>query len=85
MAHTGILTVLTDTKRLELPIAEGMSVLEVLSDAGVGDIHAPCGGNGLCGKCLVQEIGEGFLPLHSDEKRLLSPSLWNNTFVLPAG
>lgn len=75
MAHTGILTVLTDTKRLELPIAEGMSVLEVLSDAGVGDIHAPCGGNGLCGKCLVQEIGEGFLPLHSDEKRLLSPSL----------
>lgn len=75
MAHSGILTVLTDTKRLELPIAEGMSVLEVLSDAGVGDIHAPCGGNGLCGKCLVQEVGEVSLPLHPDERRLLSASL----------
>ncbi len=75
MAHTGILTVLTDTKRVELPIAEGMSVLDVLSDAGLGDIFAPCGGNGLCGKCLVQEVGETSLILHPDERRLLSPSL----------
>jgi len=74
MAKNGVLTVITDGKRVELPIAEGMSVLDVLSDAGVGDIHAPCGGNGLCGKCLVQEIGEGYLSLHPDELRLLSAS-----------
>lgn len=75
MAYTGILTIISEGNPLVLPIAEGMSVLDVLSDAGLGDISAPCGGNGLCGKCLVQEIGEGFLPLHPDEKRLLSPSL----------
>ncbi|MBI9094022.1 MAG: DUF4445 domain-containing protein [Sphaerochaeta sp.] len=76
MAHTGILTVITDGKRIELPIGEGMSVLDVLSNFGMGDIHAPCGGNGLCGKCLVQEVGEKFLPLHPDEQRLLTdPSL----------
>ncbi|HKL57843.1 MAG TPA: ASKHA domain-containing protein [Sphaerochaeta sp.] len=72
MARHGILTVVSDGTSVELPIAEGMSVLDVLSDAGVGDIHAPCGGNGLCGKCLVQEVGEHFLPLHPDEQRLLS-------------
>jgi len=75
MAQNGVLTVLTDGKRLELPLVEGMSVLEMLSDAGVGDINAPCGGNGLCGKCLVQEIGESYLILHPDEKRLLTAPL----------
>ncbi|MGB4408018.1 MAG: ASKHA domain-containing protein [Sphaerochaeta sp.] len=75
MVHTGILTVLTDDKRLELPLAEGMSVLDVLSDAGVGGIHSPCGGNGLCGKCLVQEVGDSHLPIHPDERRLLSAPL----------
>ncbi|MBK5247438.1 MAG: 2Fe-2S iron-sulfur cluster binding domain-containing protein, partial [Peptostreptococcaceae bacterium] len=52
-----------------------MSVLDALSGAGVRDLNAPCGGNGLCGKCLVQEIGEKYLPLHPDEQRLLTASL----------
>lgn len=75
MAHTGILTVISGGKRSEFPIVEGMSVLDMLTDRGLGDIHAPCGGNGLCGKCLVQEIGEPYLPLHPDEKRLLASPL----------
>ncbi len=75
MAHSGVLTVFTEGKGTVLPIPEGMSVLQVLNDAGLGDIPAPCGGNGLCGKCLVQELGDNSLPLHPDERRLLTPSL----------
>ncbi len=74
MAQNGVLTVSIEGKNVSLPIAEGMTVLDVLTDSGVGDVHAPCGGNGLCGKCLVQELGEVYLPLHPDEKRLLSAS-----------
>ncbi len=75
MAQHGMLTVIGEGRRVLLPIAEGKSVLDVLSDAGVGGIPAPCGGNGLCGKCLVQEISEPPLPLHPDETRLLHASV----------
>ncbi len=74
MAHNGILTVFAEGESVKLPIAEGMSVLKVLNDAGLGDIPSPCGGNGLCGKCLVEELGDTSLPLHSDEERMLTPS-----------
>ncbi len=75
MAHSGVLTVFTEGKSVVLPITEGMSVLQALNEAGLGDIPSPCGGNGLCGKCLVLERGEKNLPLHPDERRLLTPSL----------
>ncbi len=73
MAQTGTLTVITEGKELSFPVCDQTSVLNVLLDSGVVDITSPCGGNGLCGKCLVQVMGEDPLPIHPDEKRLLTP------------
>jgi uncharacterized 2Fe-2S/4Fe-4S cluster protein (DUF4445 family) len=66
------LTVYVDDKKIELPIRIGETVLNVLLDSGVVDVYSPCGGNGLCGKCLVKVIGDDPCPLHLDEVRLLS-------------
>ncbi len=65
------LTVYAEEKKIELPINKGDNVLNVLLDSGVVNIYSPCGGNGLCGKCLVKVIGADKVPLHPDEKRLL--------------
>ncbi len=68
--HT--LTVVSDDKRIELPIRRGENVFNVLSDSGFADLDAPCGGSGLCGKCLVEVIGDDPCQIHPDERRLLS-------------
>lgn len=73
MKERGLLTVVTQEGRLEFATEIERTVLNLLSDAGVNDIAAPCGGNGLCGKCIVQLLeGEASLP-DEDEKRLLTP------------
>ncbi|MDA3822171.1 MAG: ASKHA domain-containing protein [Bacteroidales bacterium] len=75
MNQVGTLTVILEKdKKLDFPISVGVSVLSVLLDSGVVDVPSPCGGNGLCGKCLVQVIGEDPCPIHPDEERLLTPS-----------
>ena len=72
MNKDSTLTVYVDDKKIELPIRIGETVLNVLLDSGVVDVYSPCGGNGLCGKCLVKVIGDDPCLLHPDEKRLLS-------------
>ncbi|MDD3791211.1 MAG: 2Fe-2S iron-sulfur cluster-binding protein, partial [Sphaerochaetaceae bacterium] len=68
----GRLTVVTQEGRVELTSEIERTVLSLLSEGGINQIAAPCGGNGLCGKCIVQLLeGEGS-PLDEDEKRLLS-------------
>ncbi|MFA5468354.1 MAG: ASKHA domain-containing protein [Sphaerochaetaceae bacterium] len=72
MDKLGYLTVITEEGRVELSTEIERSILNLLMDAGINEISAPCGGNGLCGKCTIQVIeGEGD-PLSNDEKRLLS-------------
>jgi uncharacterized 2Fe-2S/4Fe-4S cluster protein (DUF4445 family) len=68
----GMLTVVTQERKEEFPIEVGVSVLQVLLDSGLIDITSPCGGNGLCGKCLVQVIGDDPFPIHPDERRILT-------------
>ena len=43
---------------LEATAAPGENLLDVLRQAGA-DISAPCGGRGICGKCLVTLVDEG--------------------------
>lgn len=74
MNESGTLTVLTKDKKLTFPIGVNENVLNVLLDSGAVDITSPCGGNGLCGKCLVKVIGTDPCPIHPDEIRLLTTS-----------
>lgn len=51
----------------EIEVTEGILLLDAAKKAGVA-VEAPCGGNGVCGKCLVQmvsgavEFPDGLLP-----------------------
>lgn len=38
---------------------EKMTLLEVFQQLGMTQVHAPCGGKGTCGKCLVEVSGRG--------------------------
>ncbi|MDD3790137.1 MAG: ASKHA domain-containing protein, partial [Sphaerochaetaceae bacterium] len=68
----GRLTVITEKGKVELTSEIERTVLNLLSEGGINQIAAPCGGNGLCGKCIVHLLeGEGS-PLDEDEKRLLT-------------
>ena len=40
---------------------ENRTLLEVFQELGITQIHAPCGGNGTCKKCLVNVNGENVL------------------------
>lgn len=37
----------------ELPFEQGQTILNVLQNHDIAGIHAPCGGKGICQKCLV--------------------------------
>lgn len=56
------------------PVQDGMSVMEILRDAGFGDIQALCGGSCSCATCHVF-VDEGdmdlFPPASEDENDLL--------------
>ncbi|MDD3347210.1 ASKHA domain-containing protein [Oscillibacter sp.] len=53
-----VLTVLYNHTRLEIQVDAGSTVLEGLRLSGLSHhADAPCGGNGLCGKCLVTVSG----------------------------
>jgi len=72
MASGGTLTVVAEDRVWKLTGAGGRTVLELLVEAGVTGFSSPCGGNGLCGKCLVQ-ISEGTAgAVDDDERRLLT-------------
>lgn len=43
---------------LKLPVRDGQTLLDSIRQAGM-DIISPCGGKGLCGKCLVHIYKEG--------------------------
>lgn len=46
------ITVLTPTGRQDIPVQPGQPLLDALRQAGL-PVHAPCGGQGTCGKCRV--------------------------------
>ncbi|MEA5032911.1 MAG: ASKHA domain-containing protein [Sphaerochaeta sp.] len=74
MAPGGTLTVVAEDRVWKLTGVGGRTVLELLVDAGIEGYASPCGGNGLCGKCLVK-ITEGEAGgVHADERRLLTPA-----------
>lgn len=73
MSECGTLTVVTHAQTLRIPCETDRTVLEMLMDNGITDISSPCGGNGLCGKCLVQVVEGNGGTIHGDEKRLLTP------------
>ena len=73
MEKSGTLIVNTQTQSLSIACKTDRTLLELLMDAGISEISSPCGGNGLCGKCLVQIIGDDTSPIDEDERRLLTP------------
>jgi len=73
MSEKGTLTVVTQTKTVRIPCETDRTLLEVLTDNGIGEMSSPCGGNGLCGKCLVRIIEGDSGAVCEDERRLLTP------------
>ncbi|MGB9662288.1 MAG: ASKHA domain-containing protein [Moorellaceae bacterium] len=55
----------------------GQTILEVAQEAGLaleaGGVTAPCGGQGLCGRCRVKVTGEALLSPTAAEKEALRP------------
>ena len=54
------LTVYEGALRHELPFTEGQTILDVLQNAGIRSVSAPCGGKGTCKKCTVFVRSEAF-------------------------
>lgn len=49
---------------------EGQTVLSALQEAGCVEVDAPCGGNGTCGKCLIEVSGNVKPPAEDEQQRL---------------
>lgn len=45
--------VLNSVEITELPFEQGQTILDVLQNHNITSVHAPCGGKGICQKCLV--------------------------------
>ncbi|MBQ6715699.1 MAG: DUF4445 domain-containing protein [Clostridia bacterium] len=48
--------IVLDDKTLSVPVQSGDKLIDILIKAGAL-VHAPCGGRGVCGKCLVKVEG----------------------------
>lgn len=59
-AKQNIKITFTDDEMI-IPVSQGPSVLEIARSAGI-KIYAPCGGQGMCGRCRVHVQGEYELP-----------------------
>jgi len=81
MIAYGKITVLMEGRQLSIAGAD-RSVFELLVDAGVHDIPAPCGGNGLCGNCKVRVLSGEASAIHPDEERLLTSEQISQGFRL---
>jgi len=53
------LTILPDARTIIVP--EGLSLIEALDEMGIA-LDSPCGGRGICGKCLVKASSAAGLP-----------------------
>lgn len=49
-------TIISEGKTLSVPASKGEKLIDVLVRAGAR-VHAPCGGRGVCGKCLAKAEG----------------------------
>ncbi|MBR3929175.1 MAG: DUF4445 domain-containing protein [Clostridia bacterium] len=49
-------TIIFEDRSVSVPAQEGEKLMDVLNKAGAR-VHAPCGGRGACGKCLVKAEG----------------------------
>jgi len=67
--HTHTLTLLVSGKSYTLENTLPCSVREVLRDLGLEGMSFPCGGHGVCGKCLVHQIS-GPIPDFSEHDLL---------------
>jgi len=70
-----------ETRTLEAPT--GLSVMEVIRDAGIGDILALCGGACSCATCHVHvapEFAGVLAPLSEDEHGLLESSTHRDAY-----
>lgn len=52
------ITVITAEGKKEYESSPGLTLLELLWDNGERQLHAPCGGKGLCAKCTVFQVME---------------------------
>ncbi|BDF71238.1 hypothetical protein CE91St41_15350 [Oscillospiraceae bacterium] len=66
------ITVLRGDELRSIPAQPGEALLSALQRAGLHEPEAPCGGNGTCGKCLVEAWG-ALEPPSPAEARLLPP------------
>ncbi|MGI6467265.1 MAG: ASKHA domain-containing protein [Sphaerochaetaceae bacterium] len=64
------LTVITLDEDHNLSFYDSQTILEVLRSNNI-KIVAPCGGNGICGKCLIKVIDGRVSPPLAEEKKIL--------------
>ncbi len=84
-----ILTLKTKDKLIEIPFSGEPLLSSVLESAGVA-FSSPCGGNGKCGKCIVDVVGDVSTPSNREAalgKRLACKTvlLGDATVSLPDG
>ncbi len=71
-------TIKEENQRNIVRCAGDATLLEAIIDKGHTHISSPCGGNGLCGKCLIRVLeGDAEKP-HLDELRLLTQKQLDN-------
>jgi uncharacterized 2Fe-2S/4Fe-4S cluster protein (DUF4445 family) len=71
MSNVASVTVVEANGNREISCNGGETLLEVLIDGGITQVLAPCGGNGLCGKCLVKVLDGPVSEVTSEEVTLL--------------
>ena len=64
------ITYLEHDHTISVPAQPGDTILSALQSAGVTMLDAPCGGNGTCGKCLVQVTGAVEPPSDGERAKL---------------
>ncbi len=65
-----IITFLGRDRTRQLSAQTGQTVLIALQEAGCVEVDAPCGGNGTCGKCLIEVSGPVEPPAEDERSRL---------------
>ena len=62
MERKSVLTIQTPRKKHSVCLATGQNLRDVLHQLGLHGLSFPCGGNGICGKCIVHVDDAGSCP-----------------------
>ena len=72
MERKSVLTIQTPRKKHSVCLATGQNLRDVLHQLGLHGLSFPCGGNGICGKCIVHVDDAGSCPPTEADAALLT-------------